>query len=154
KAAALKAGEFPFWNPHLFGGAPFSADMVSQAFYPPSLLLLVGPLAVGFDVFLVFHLAWAAIGTYVLCRVRGDGWSGALVAAISFGLGGTVVSALTAVQFLCSYAWAPWVLAAATRWVSTRQLRWVGAGALAVSMQLLGGDPQAVIVTALLTLIL
>ncbi|MBL8956211.1 MAG: YfhO family protein [Myxococcaceae bacterium] len=154
KARAWAAGEFPFWNPQVFGGTPFAADLVAQAFYLPTLLGFVGPLAFGFNLFSVFHLLWAAVGVYVLCRARGSGWAGALIGGMSFGFGGVMVSCITAQQFLCAYAWAPWVLAAAARWADTRKARWVGALALALAMQFFAGDPQAVIVTVLLVVLL
>jgi hypothetical protein len=40
-AASLRAGDLPLWNPHLYGGAPFLADMQTGLFYPPNLLLFL-----------------------------------------------------------------------------------------------------------------
>ena len=38
-AASLKSGTLPLWNPHLYSGAPFLADMQAGLFYPLNLLL-------------------------------------------------------------------------------------------------------------------
>jgi len=43
-AANLSAGNLALWNPHLYVGAPFLADMQTGLFYPPNLLLfLISP---------------------------------------------------------------------------------------------------------------
>jgi len=36
-ARSLRAGDIPFWNPYLYGGAPFAADNQSGLFYPVNL---------------------------------------------------------------------------------------------------------------------
>jgi hypothetical protein len=40
-AASLTNGDLPLWNPHLYGGAPFLADMQTGLFYLPNLLLFL-----------------------------------------------------------------------------------------------------------------
>jgi hypothetical protein len=40
-AASLASGRLPLWNPHLYGGAPFLADMQTGLFYLPNLLLFL-----------------------------------------------------------------------------------------------------------------
>ncbi len=37
----LRQGVIPLWNPHLYGGAPFAADIQSGLFYPVNLLVFV-----------------------------------------------------------------------------------------------------------------
>ena len=36
-AGSLRAGQLPLWNPHLYAGAPFAADIQSALFYPLNL---------------------------------------------------------------------------------------------------------------------
>src|SRR5688572_26773564 len=40
-AASLQAGHIPFWNPHLYGGMPFAADLQSGFYYPPNLVVFL-----------------------------------------------------------------------------------------------------------------
>jgi Bacterial membrane protein YfhO len=40
-AASLSSGDLPLWNPHLYSGAPFLADMQTGLFYLPNLLLFL-----------------------------------------------------------------------------------------------------------------
>ncbi len=77
-ASRLAQGELPLWNPHLYGGAPFIADIQGGFLYLPNLILfLFNPqfpyaalqwLAIG-------HLYWAGLGMYVLLRaLRHEAW--------------------------------------------------------------------------------
>src|SRR5262245_60379490 len=40
-AEYLRQGIVPLWNPHLYSGAPFAADIQSGLFYPVNLLLFI-----------------------------------------------------------------------------------------------------------------
>ena len=71
-ASSLVNGHLPLWNPTLYGGAPFIADIQAGFLYPPNLLLfLLNP---NFDYrwmqwLSIGHLWWAGLGVYALCRV-------------------------------------------------------------------------------------
>jgi hypothetical protein len=68
-AEHLRQGVIPLWNPHLYNGAPFAADIQSGLFYPINLLifLLVPNLTYEWLEYLaVFHL-WLAGATMYLC---------------------------------------------------------------------------------------
>jgi len=80
-AQNLKQGVIPLWNPHLYTGAPFAADIQSGLFYPVNLLvfLLVPQLTYEWLEYLaVFHF-WLAGATMYLCLrllEPGDGGQG------------------------------------------------------------------------------
>lgn len=154
KLEAWRAGAWPLWNPRLFAGIPFAADFVSQAWYPPSLLLLLPPLSRGFGLFTAAHFLWAAFGAFALARVLGRSRPAATLSAVVFGFGGPLVSNHLAVHFLCSYAWAGWALAAWCRWLERRDARSAALTALSMAMMLLAGDPQTVLVIGALQLAL
>jgi hypothetical protein len=40
-AEHLKQGDIPLWNPHLYSGVPFAADIQSGLFYPLNLLVFL-----------------------------------------------------------------------------------------------------------------
>jgi len=70
-AASLRAGELPLWNPHLYGGAPFLADLQTGVFYPPNLALFL--LAPGFgyktmEWLVVLHIFLAGLTMYACLR--------------------------------------------------------------------------------------
>lgn len=68
-AEHLRQGTIPLWNPHLYGGAPFAADIQSGLFYPINLLvfLLAPELTYAWlEHLAVFHF-WLAGSTMYLC---------------------------------------------------------------------------------------
>ncbi|HSH01943.1 MAG TPA: hypothetical protein VLL52_05435, partial [Anaerolineae bacterium] len=83
-ARAVGDGILPFWNPHLYSGAPFAADNQTGLFYPLNLLvyLVGGPPSYQMMMFLaVFHVWLAGFNCYVLVR-------GLRLPVVAAGLGG------------------------------------------------------------------
>jgi hypothetical protein len=144
----LLRGELPLWNPLLLMGTPYLANLQSGVFYPPSLLLLL-PLPLGFNLFLFSHYVIALSGAWVWLRARGmDGIPAATGAAV-FTLGGYLVSLLNLTNHLQAAAWAPWVLFSWSRFVANGRASdflWL---ILALSVELLGGSPENLLLTLL-----
>lgn len=68
-AEQLRQGSLPLWNPHLYSGVPFAADIQSGLFYPINLLVFfwASPLTYEWLEYLaVFHF-WLAGATMFLC---------------------------------------------------------------------------------------
>jgi hypothetical protein len=77
----------PGWNPFQFAGAPFAADPQSGWMYFPAMVIFaLFSLALAAPIFILFHLALAGFGTYILSRLLGIGAGGALVAAAAYEL--------------------------------------------------------------------
>ncbi|MSR35404.1 MAG: hypothetical protein EXR95_02000, partial [Gemmatimonadetes bacterium] len=84
-ADALRAGDFPFWNPLLLGGAPFlEALSGGDSLYPTALLLLVmEPFrALGWK--LVLHVFVAGLFMFGWTRRLGVSRAAALVAGVAY----------------------------------------------------------------------
>lgn len=98
-SAELAQGRLPTWNPYSFSGAPFLADIQSGVFYPPNLVMLLYGAARGGDLPLTalyaqvaLHLFLAGAFSYALARRRmGNRWA-ALLAGVTFALGGYLTS--------------------------------------------------------------
>ena len=84
----LRAGEFPFWNPHSFGGQSFFANGSSAVLYPPRLIasLLLPPSWVH-DALAVLHVLLAGFFMFRLLREYGSGAAGALLSAVAWMFG-------------------------------------------------------------------
>ncbi|MFB0547007.1 MAG: YfhO family protein [Anaerolineae bacterium] len=70
-AEGLKRGTIPLWNPYLYGGAPFAADIQSGLFYPVNLLffLLTPQLTYrAMELLAVFHSFLAGAFMYICLR--------------------------------------------------------------------------------------
>ncbi len=71
-AQSLRQGIIPLWNPHLYSGTPFAADIQSGLFYPVNLLvfLLVPQLTYEWLEYLaIFHFWLAGTTMYVCLRL-------------------------------------------------------------------------------------
>jgi hypothetical protein len=70
-AQSLKSGVVPIWNPYLWGGTPFVADIQASFFYPINLIyFLLAPQVTYRGVMLlsVFHFWLAGVGMYLFLR--------------------------------------------------------------------------------------
>ncbi len=71
---SLRAGFLPLWNPHIYSGVPFAAEVQSGMFYPPHLLrFLLGPdlRYTDMEALVLLHIWWAGVTTYLLARGMG-----------------------------------------------------------------------------------
>ena len=154
-AHALRNGQIPLWNPHLFMGAPMIANSQVGFFYPlnwPLWLSFSAPYAVSASILL--HLAIAAAGTYAVGR-RALRLSrpAALIAALAFALGGYLTAQVEHVNQLQGLSWLPWALAigypsGARRLPGWRTIgRKSGGLSLIFALQLTAGHTQTVFIT-------
>jgi hypothetical protein len=71
-AEYLRQGVIPLWNPHLYSGAPFAADIQSGLFYPLNLILflLVPELTYEWlEALAIFHFWLAGTNMYICLRL-------------------------------------------------------------------------------------
>lgn len=111
--AALAHGELPLWNPYHFGGHPSAADPQSLLFTPSMLLfgwLVPEPSMQLFDAVVFAHFLPGALAFVPLFRRRGWHWSGAVVAALIFMLGGSASARLQHTGIILSYGFFPLAL--------------------------------------------
>ena len=145
--AALLSGHLPLWSPDLFMGVPLLANSQLGTFYPPN--WIVAPLDPpdGIRVSILLHVAWAAIGTYLLAkRTLGVGRSAALTAAVIFAFGGHVGAHVKQINQLQGLAWLPWLIylfdRALSRPISGTILLGIG-----LALQFFTGHTQTVFIT-------
>jgi len=147
-ARALAEGRLPLWTPALQAGFPLFAEGEVAALYPINLIshrLLPAHFALSYTI--LFHLAWAAVGMYWLCRTFGLRRTSALLAGFVFGAGGFMTAHIMHAPHIAVASWLPWLLAIQQKYFQARQaharsLFWFLAMAVAVALQLLGGFPQ------------
>ena len=145
-ASRLRQGMIPLWNPWIVLGTPFLAGLQTGVFYPPSILLLLD-LPLGFDVFIVFHYFVALLGAWFLIRSRRCSVAAAAIGALTFTLGGYLLSMMNVTNHLQAGVWAPWVLLTWERHLEKASVgRWLAFTAL-VAMQILAGAPETLLMT-------
>lgn len=147
------SGEFPYWNRAFSGGQPMAANPAHALFYPLTwLTLLPGP-ANGFQWFIVLHLYLAAWFMYALLRSLALSATASFLGALSFVLGGVVLSYLTLLPFLSAVVWLPVTLLFGRRFLLHRLRRDFVLASVFLAMQLLTGEPTTILQTGLLLLV-
>ena len=156
-AKAIRAGELPLWNPYIYCGHPFSANIQTALFYPPHLIatLLGGITARGMlyslELELIAHVCVAGIGCYLLMKQLGLSTAASLTGATSFQLGAFFASQAEHLGAIDAAAWLPLVWLLLVR--LSRRLQWRDALLLsaAFSMAVLAGFPPITTVIFLST---
>lgn len=121
---AFRAGLAPLWNPYLFSGTPFLANIQAAVLYPLHwpLSWLKPEQALVWSALL--HVWLAAGWTYVLARRSlGAARPAAFAAGLIFGLGGFTLARIENINQLNALAWLPallWLYDECLRSVPTR----------------------------------
>lgn len=140
-----QAGRWPLWDPWQNGGQPLLGDPTAAVFYPGKVVYAVLPYAWAARLYVVGHTVIAFTGLLALARSLGISTTGAAIGALSYAFGAPVLFQYCNVIYLVGAAWLPWGLRAVDRLLRGRS----GPTGLVVvlTMQLLGGDPQAAYLT-------
>jgi hypothetical protein len=150
---AVREGRVALWNPYLFMGAPFMANSQAGFFYPLNWLMSWLGVTRAVNGTIVLHIFIAASGAYVFARlILRLSLAAALLAAISFGLGGYLGTQIEHVNQLQGLAWIGWMFLAyefsreRNSEFRIQNLRWVPLAVL-IALQLLAGHTQSVFIT-------
>jgi membrane protein YfhO len=147
---ALLEGRLPEWDSTQFTGVPFLANPSSQALYP---LRWVAALSTSHpgkanEVFALLHLLLALAGGVALGRELGLRPGPRKALAVTYLLGGPLLSLLTNPVYLVGACWLPlslaWILRARRKLPSggAPALRAAALAPLGLALPLYGGDPQ------------
>jgi len=146
-ATSLVRGEFPFWNPYVFGGMPFFADIQTAVLYPLNLIQTVfagadslSPRIVQmFDVLHYFLAGWFC---WRFLRYLKLGADSSLLGAVTFAFSGFLVTHAIHLNFINVFIWLPLILELFQRALDSGRLRWAVAAALVLALSTMGGYPQ------------
>lgn len=139
----LISGELPLWNPHLFGGVPFLADVQSAVFYPFHLLYLALPPPIALNFIIVLHIFLTAVFLYMFAR-RSMGIQPicAFLSAFVFAFGGYVQTHAGTQIYLLSLPWMPLALLLYDEARKSGKIALFLMMGSCVTMQFLGGGVQ------------
>jgi hypothetical protein len=144
---ALKDGALPHWNPYVFGGMPYLADMQTVLFYPPSWLLFTlqntgGPGGTSFIIYIVLHVLLFGVGMLFLSLSLGLSPWASLFTAVGAAFSGFVSTHIIHLTFLFVVAWFPLALYFLKKALDTSSLRDIGLASLFGGISILGGYAQ------------
>lgn len=134
-------GEFPFWNPYLSAGQPLAANPAHEVFYPLTWLILLPRYDLAFHLLIVVHVYIALFAMHALLRSFDLSRSAAVLGALSFGLGGVILSTFSVLPFLFSMSWTPLICLFARKYLLHRTPRDGVLAAIFLGVQLIIGEP-------------
>ena len=137
----VRAGRLPLWNPHAYTGSPLLANAQSAVLSPFTAPAYLFPVPFALALAALAKLAIAGLSTHAFLRLLGLRRLAAVTGALSFMFSGFLVVWLghphSAVM-----VWLP-ALFACIEWLRQGGGRWaLGATAVGVALQFLGGHPQ------------
>jgi hypothetical protein len=158
--AQLREGVLPFVHPGASFGQPLAGNPNFGVFFPDTLLLLALPLPVAFGLRFALALVLAFVGARRWARAEGHSREAAEVAAWAFVLSGVFLSAWRFFNTGLALAIAPWVLAALARLLRRARngdprgaRRAASELGLWAGLDVLGGEPVVVLLTAVVALV-
>lgn len=151
QAAEMLSGRLPLWSDGSFGGVPFVADMQAAVFYLPRWMtvLLSAPWGMNYyalELEALLHIWLTGTFTYAFAfQIVRQRWA-AVLAAVSFGLGGYLTSyPLLQLAVLETICWLPLVLLFLRQGVMSipeRRPPWLIAAGLTLALAFTAGHPQ------------
>jgi hypothetical protein len=144
----------PFWSNHLSNGRPLIGNPGNVLLHPGNVLYLVLPFDRAYTLFICGHVAIAGLLMTALARRLGASRTGSFAAGAAFALGGFTVSAANLYPWLAAGAWAPLTVAAGLGVAQRPALRRLALLAGSLALQALGGQPEPLVLTAALTVLL
>ncbi|HLZ09168.1 MAG TPA: YfhO family protein, partial [Chloroflexota bacterium] len=151
-ARSVRAGVLPLWDPYLYGGQPYLADIQSGLLYPLNLLAFL--IFRNFDyrkleLLAISHYALAGIFAYALARQLHLGRFGALTAGIVWEASGFLVAHLGHYNLVAVAVWIPLILALIQPTLEGRSVGWLAAAAGALAISTFAGHTQLTLYTGL-----
>lgn len=108
----IQSGYFPFWNPYLQTGTPFSADLQAPVFYPELFLtgIFTGYSILTMHFLFVLYTFIAGAGMYKLSVYFNGDRTASFIAALAYSLNGFLVGHGQHFFLLVGVAWCPFVV--------------------------------------------
>lgn len=142
-AQALKSGQFPLWNPYLYGGMPFAADIQTALYYPINLIVWLTIPQVTYRMMMglaIFHFWLAGAAAYLCFRAllhhgddsTTDAWSlclPSLAGALAYMFSDFFTIHFGNLNLIAQAAWLPLIFLFYHRALSERRLQpaiWAG----------------------------
>lgn len=147
----FKKGHFPLWNPHVFCGQPFFAEMQSALCYPVNWIYILLSPANAINIEATINIYLAALLSYLWARQRKLSRPAAMLGGAVFVFSGPYFLHLMAGHLtpLATMAMAPLIFLAVDRLLAGKTKSSFVIGAFAVCLQILSGHPQYVYYTAI-----
>lgn len=149
-AQSLKCGELPLWNPYLYGGAPFAADIQTGLFYPINLLLFFLVPEITFrtlELTSVLHFFLAGASMYLCLRFINReriGRLACLAGAIAFMFSDLFIIHFGNLNMIAAASWLPLVFLFYHRALTEKRSNYALLSGLFLGVAILAGHIQPI----------
>jgi hypothetical protein len=105
-------GTFPYWSTLILGGYPFAANPLAGLWYPPGWLAYIFPPPTGFNILVMLHLFWGAVGIKRFLDHQNLRREASILGALAFLLMPKLFAHFAAGHITLIYAvcWTPWLV--------------------------------------------
>lgn len=147
-AKSSSNGFIPFWNPYIFSGMPFLADLQVGFFYPFNRVLSFfidsnGHLSVwGLQFIIILHFLIAQISFYFMMRAKGVSQFASSFSAIAYSFSMMMVCHVFHPMIVYHLAWFPLVFMLFDKSIELGNYKYGIAAGLILGMSMLSGHPQ------------
>ena len=145
-AEEISKGKFPLWNPYVFSGMPFFADIQTAVLYPFNLFLSFFDLKniQGFALLeyqVIFQLVIGGWFVFLFLRELNVPWMSSLLGGIIFAFGGYLANQAHHSNIIYSGVWIPLVFFCCLRGLRKNSI-WIWGCPIVLTISLFGGHPQ------------
>ncbi len=106
---SLAQGVLPLWNPTIFCGQPYFADLQTQILYPLHWVTLPFSVPTGMSLFILIHWMLAATGARYWLRSLGVSEEASRIGALVFAFSGYFWWELIHPPIFAAFCWLPWL---------------------------------------------
>lgn len=144
-------GSLPFWNPYLFSGTPFIANIQASMFYPLGFLYYLIPTEIAYLYSTILHCILGAIFMYMFMRSLSVSKPGSFLSGFIFIFNGYFMAHLYAghLSFVQNYIWIPLIFLFLIQFGQSGSFKYAVIAGLVLGIQILGGFPQIAFYTIL-----
>ncbi|MBW2113071.1 MAG: hypothetical protein JRH00_16915 [Deltaproteobacteria bacterium] len=149
-------GAIPLWNPYIFSGTPFIANIQASIFYPLGFLYYLLPTDTAYLYSTIMHCALGSVFMYFFMRFLECSRTGSFLSGFIFISNGYFMAHLYAghLSLVQNYIWIPLIFLLVIKFMGAGGLKYAVAGGLVLGVQILGGFPQIAFYTILSILLL
>ncbi len=138
----ISKGIFPLWNPLIFSGTPYLADLGIFPLYPGNIFFLIFSPPKALTYLSIFQIYLLAVFSYLYFYVKFAKRSLSLIAAIILAFSGSVISHIGNLSILNVITWFPLILLFLERYCKKRRFRDLFFLSLFMTVSFLGGHLQ------------
>lgn len=152
----IQTGHVPLWNPYIFSGIPFLANMQSSVFYPLGILFYIIPFINAFAVFFFIHYFLAGAGMFLLIKDWRRNSASAFMGAVVFSFSAFLVLKVSQghIVHAAGYCVTPFVILFMRKLMQTNNsMLMISMFAISLAMQFLSGHIQPLCITLLFVIV-